>query len=176
MTSPSAPSAFPKFTQDVCQLDRALLASASRAHIVIEEATTALAKATGDAVEKGLALATCTALARAMETFALCYNVAPKEAQRLPVPSPAQLNAHAKRLAKSLVGHKMTAIIKAAVEASRRAGYMEAQADLVLTLMLTDAGRKVLAGLAALADEANAKHDEGGGARNGKRGCEGAAK
>jgi hypothetical protein len=38
MTSPSAPSAFPKFTQDVCQLDRALLASASRAHIVIEEA------------------------------------------------------------------------------------------------------------------------------------------
>ena len=57
---------------------------------------------------------------------------------------------------------KKIRLSKPVASAARAAGYAEAQADLVLTLMLSEEGRKVLEGLAAIAEGAG-KADAGEG-------------
>jgi hypothetical protein len=69
-----------------------------------------------------------------------------------PVPDTNQIMA---AIPETNVNHTrqwLAQVIRAAIEAGRKAGYHEAQADFVLQMMLTEGGRDVLRRLAGIAD------------------------
>ena len=91
-----------------------------------------------------------SAAANAIETAVHCYNVTPVGA---PIPEFGQILAAIPGTNVEHTKHWLARVIRAAIEAGRRAGYHEAQADFVLQMMLTEEGKDVLQRLAGITDD-----------------------
>ena len=137
-------------------MSHASLASAARAHAVIEQAAAnhadAIAKAHAQIIRK---LAAFSAFNTARERAEHNHT----EFQR---PSKALFQAWLQNILRFEWDLGLDNELHKLASTARAAGYAEAQADLVLTLMLSEEGRKALEGLAAIAGGAG-KADAGEG-------------
>jgi hypothetical protein len=150
-TSSSAPSgAHTKMTTSPCpcplpDLEPYWIACARNAHAIVEAAAdqhaNAMKKALQEIVDAAATLATIHAEG----------EIAQATGGTVRIPSKATVINTFRKF------HAATGPFKEALaalaKATRQAGYAEAQADLVLELMLTEEGRAVLAGLTAIAND-----------------------
>jgi hypothetical protein len=154
----TAHSPSPALSPHVQGISHALLASAARAHAVIERAAAnhagAIVKAHAQIIRK---LAAFCAFNTARERAEHKHT----EFQR---PSKALLQSCLQNVMHFEQDLGFDKELNELASAARGAGYAEAQADLVLTLMLTEEGRTVLEGLTAIANGTAAPE-------NGSRAC-----
>ena len=141
----TAPSPSPALSPHARGISQAWLASAARAHAVIEQAAANHA----DAIAKARAQ-----IVRKLAAF-FAFNTARKDAEH----NYAEFQRPSKALFQTCLQNIMhfeqdlglDKELHGLASAAQAAGYAEAQADLVLELMLTEEGRAVLAGLAKIA-------------------------
>ena len=144
----TAPSPSPALSPHSRGISQAWLASAARAHAVIEQAAAnhadAIAKAHAQIIRK---LAAFSAFNTARERADHNHT----EFQR---PSKALFQTWLQNIMRFEQDLGLDKELHKLASAARAAGYEEAQADLVLTLMLSEEGRKALEGLAAISGRA----------------------
>src|SRR5215471_10243428 len=140
----TGPSPSPALSPHARGISQAWLASAARAHAVIEQAAAnhvdAIAKAHAQIIRK---LAAFSAFNTARERAEHNHT----EFQR---PSKALFQTCLQNVMHFEQDLGLDNELHGLASAAQAAGYAEAQADLVLELMLTEAGRRVLEGLAAI--------------------------
>lgn len=152
----TAPTPSPALSPHARGISQAWLASAARAHAVIEQAAAnhadAIAKAHAQIIRK---LAAFSAFNTARERAEHNHTEFQRPSKALFLTWLQNIMRFDRDLGLDKELHKLAS-------AARAAGYEEAQADLVLTLMLSEKGRKALEGLAAIAGHAG-KADAGEG-------------
>ena len=140
----TAPSPSPAFSPHARGISQAWIASAARAHAVIEQAAANHA----DAIAKARAQ-----IIRKLAAFS-AFNTARERAEHnhteFQWPSKALFQTWLQNIMRFEQDLGLDKELHKLASAARAAGYEEAQADLVLALMLSEEGRKALEGLAAI--------------------------
>ena len=141
----TAPCPSPALSPHARDISCAFLAAAARAHAVIEHAAANHADAIAEAHAQ---------IVRKLAAFS-AFNTARERAEHnhteFQRPNKALFQACLQNIMRFEQDLGLDKELHKLASAARAAGYAEARADLVLTLMLSEEGRKALEGLAAIA-------------------------